>query len=143
MFWLFVLFTRYGSGRLRPAWASTRVSAWASAWTIAGLVLALLLAQSLGQIHAVRHRSVVASQATQTATSVAAVDALGRLFSAHSNGSPDCRLYDQASADGAAALVTALVLPVHSACTAVAIFAGDALARWAAQFQARAPPLTS
>ena len=49
----------------------------------------------------------------------------------------------QASHDGLVTTVAALSLPLTTPGTGVALFAGDALARWAAQFDARGPPLTS
>jgi hypothetical protein len=64
------------------------------------------------------------------------------LFSLHEEAS-DCRLYDQASHDGGLAAVMPLVLPFVPPPFAVAIFQGDALARWAALFDARGPPLTA
>ena len=66
---------------------------------------------------------------------------LSALFALHEEAS-DCRLYDQASHDGALAAVMPLVLPVVPPPFTVAIFQGEALARWAALFDARGPPLT-
>lgn len=115
---------------------------------------ALLLAQALSLMHGVVHapqagsngkalvtmRSATAAAATQT-------DRSGRhwvddLFSSH-QGDNDCRLYDQASHDGAVPQLAALALPVVLPTSVVAIYEGEAIARWAALFDARGPPLTS
>lgn len=67
---------------------------------------------------------------------------LSALFSLHEETS-DCRLYDQASHDGGLGAVKPLTLPVVPPPFTVAIFQGAALARWAALFDARGPPLTA
>lgn len=67
---------------------------------------------------------------------------LSALFSLHEETS-DCRLYDQASHDGGLGTVKPLTLPVVPPPFTVAIFQGEALARWAALFDARGPPLTA
>ncbi|MDB5965995.1 MAG: hypothetical protein JWQ72_2495 [Polaromonas sp.] len=125
---------------------------------IVWLALALLLAQTLGMMHGVVHspqavagdRAQAASQlaqvaqvqqtATLNANAGAAGHWIGALFSSH-HGDNDCRLYDQASHGSAALHVVALPLPVVLPPFAVAIFQGEALARWAALFDARGPPL--
>ena len=66
---------------------------------------------------------------------------LTALFSLHQEAS-DCRLYDQASHDGGLVVAMQLTLPVVPPPLTVAIFQGEALARWAALFDARGPPLT-
>lgn len=66
---------------------------------------------------------------------------LSALFALHEEAS-DCRLYDQASHDGALAAVMPSALPVVPPPFSVAIFQGEALARWTALFDARGPPLT-
>ena len=63
------------------------------------------------------------------------------LFSSHQTAS-DCSLYDLASPGGALLAVAHIALPAVLPPMAVAIFAGKALARWAALFDARGPPLT-
>ena len=63
------------------------------------------------------------------------------LFSSHQTAS-DCSLYDLASPGGALLAVAHIALPAVLPPMAVAIFAGEALARWAALFDARGPPLT-
>lgn len=120
------------------------------------LVLALLLSQMLGLMHGTLHGSGVhaVNKATlSVVTGSARVDAhsalhaedkglLASLFSSHISEA-DCRLYDQASHGSAALHVASLALPVVLPSLAVAIFEGEALARWAALFDARGPPLTS
>ena len=116
------------------------------------ILLALLLAavlvmtQTLGVVHAITHGSSGSSLQSHDHdhAGVGASDqshVLTALFSSHQEAS-DCRLYDQASHD--AALVTAMpsALPVVAPPLTVSIFQGEALARWAALFDARGPPLT-
>ncbi|MEO6016933.1 MAG: hypothetical protein ABIP46_06730 [Polaromonas sp.] len=61
------------------------------------------------------------------------------LFASHEADS-DCRLFDQASHGSAAPALAALSLPVMLPSHVVDIPRGEALARWAALFDARAPP---
>ena len=113
------------------------------------LAAALLLAQTLGMLHGVVHNSVSEpahlhsyTHADNHADGAAHEDSvLASIFSGH-DGEKDCRLYDQASHGGMLSLVVALVLPVVLPPFGVAIFEGEALARWAALFDARGPPLT-
>lgn len=116
------------------------VSAWAR---VMGLALALLLPQILGLLHGVTHERAHPVTHVHAGHSQVRALSLVSLFAFHDDGSPDCRLYDQASHDGLATTVAALCLPLHTPSTGVALFAGDALARWVAQFDARGPPLTS
>lgn len=116
------------------------------------LGLLLLLFQTLGLVHSISHGS---GSAPTTATGYAALwqspiqnslpaaeqGALSFLFPSHSS-SADCRLYDQASHGSAALQVICLVPPVVLPSAAVISFQGGALARWAALFDARGPPLT-
>ncbi len=123
---------------------SSRSSALLTTWLLA---LTLLLLQTFGFVHGVLHRSGpgVASRLMVKASAPHAIGAaksrLELLFSSHTSDS-DCRLYDQASHGGAAANVASLVLPVVLPPLAVAIFQSEALARWAALFDARGPPST-
>lgn len=135
--------------------ASPRPSTRTIVWL---LTLALLFAQMLGLMHGTLHGpgvntgaqavSHVALQGSAHAVAniqtvpQAAKGWLASLFSSH-NSSADCRLYDQASHGSAALHVVSLALPVVLPPFAVAIFQGEALARWAALFDARGPPLTS
>ena len=64
---------------------------------------------------------------------------LASLFSSH-DGDSDCRLFDQASHGQAAPLVPMLSLPLVLSSLAIDISRGEALARWAALFDARGPP---
>jgi hypothetical protein len=119
------------------------------------LLLSLLLSQSLGQLHAVKHAgkhggpaAVAHASGKHVAHSAHSAHhehhdhgALEGLFSSHGSDS-DCRLYDQLSDGQAVPLVVVAALPVVLPSLLVAIFAGDALARWAALFDARGPPLT-
>lgn len=66
---------------------------------------------------------------------------LASLFSSH-DGEPDCRLFDQASSDHAAIVLPLLSLPQVLCTVAFDISRGEALARWAALFDARGPPLS-
>ena len=122
------------------------------AWFV---VLALLLAQTLGLMHGTVHGPAngTALREARLVVKIKLLDSqlaaskqqtnpqLGALFSSHTNAS-DCLLYDQASHGGAALHVMVLTLPVLLPSFAVAIFAGEALARWAALFDARGPPGT-
>ena len=104
--------------------------------------LAMLLSQSLGQLHAIKHGG---RSGTQSAVAVHDVQHahgfLEQLFSSHSNAN-DCKLYDQLSDSHAMPAVALMALPVVLPSLLVAIFEGEALARWAALFDARGPPLT-
>ena len=125
------------------------------------LIISLLLAPALGLMHSTVHVSATGFSAPSAhlaaqpgRAAVAAQAALSRslssshqagwtaaLFSRHASDA-DCRLYDQASHGSAALQVIALILPMALPSFAVAIFQGEALARWAALFDARGPPLT-
>ncbi len=122
------------------------------------LACALLLSQTLGFMHGVVHGPIRGSYTTATAAGSIVQIALPALQSASEAGEPsgnwvdnlfsshhgdnDCRLFDQASHGSAAPQLAALALPVLLPPIAVAIFQGEALARWAALFDARGPPLT-
>ena len=122
------------------------------------LMVALVLTQLLGLMHAVVHGGTNGpAQAVLQARIASAAPAkmlhssnlghssaqgwLAALFSKHQSHA-DCRLYDQAGHGNATLHVFALVLPVLLPSFAVALFQGPALARWAALFDARGPPLT-
>lgn len=135
-----------------------RASAGSVAWV---LVFALLLAQMLGLMHGVVHGSQmqalgsVGSGSGQGHHDVHDHDHdhdhgsyaghgngwLESLFSSHDANS-DCRLFDQASHGNAAPALPALSLPILLSSFVVDIPQGEALARWAALFDARGPPLT-
>jgi hypothetical protein len=66
---------------------------------------------------------------------------LASLFSSH-DGDSDCRLFDQASHGQTAPAFALLSLPLVLSSVAFDISRGEALARWAALFDARGPPST-
>jgi hypothetical protein len=110
-------------------------------WAL-GMLVALLLSQSLGQWHAVKHPGLNGTnEAARVHVSHGHAGFIDQLFSSHSSDA-DCRLYDQLGDGHAMPGVAAVVLPVVMPSLLVAIFAGQALARWAALFDARGPPLT-
>ncbi len=114
------------------------------------LTLALLFAQTLGLMHGTMHGQGSSAGAVSAAgiakagaghRDVAGHGLVASLFASHASDA-DCRLYDQASHGSAALHVASLALPVLLPSLAVAIFEGEALARWAALFDARGPPLS-
>ena len=117
-----------------------------------GLLLAavLVMTQTLGLVHAITHGSSGSSLYFEDEFhdhdhDVAKAPGVNHffvsLFSLHHDVS-DCRLFDQASHDGGLAMAVKSALPVVLPPLTVAIFQGEALARWAALFDARGPPLT-
>jgi hypothetical protein len=129
-------------------------------WLLA-LAVVLLLAQLLGLMHGVVHgpqahlhshvhHELASAHASHDHShdhdySIAAHDEqdgwLASLFSSH-DGDSDCRLFDQASHGHAAPVLPILSLPLVLCTLAFDISRGEALARWAALFDARGPPLT-
>ena len=132
------------------------------------MVFGLVMTQTLGMVHAITHGSSGLSLQSQDdvdaqaeldveldveleaeAEAEVAANAepsganhfLVSIFSWHQDVS-DCRLYDQASHDGGLVLASPSALPSVPPRLTVAIFHGEALARWAALFDARGPPLT-
>ncbi|MDI1272408.1 hypothetical protein [Polaromonas sp.] len=127
-----------------------RRMAWRAAWVY--LALVLLLAPVLGLMHGVVHRAGGHPQAAQTQTQTQAVQAgdhafghghgwLDDLFSAHINDS-DCRVFDQLCHSQAPPALALLVLPLALLPFVFHFLEGEVLARWAALFEARGPPLT-
>ena len=123
--------------------------AWLMSWLLAA---ALLLVQTMGLMHGVllgpksadSDRAQVSMQRAQQPVADgygAAGQWVNALFSSH-RGDNDCRLFVQASHGSLAPKLTALAPPVVLPSFAVAIFQCEALARWAALFDARGPPLT-
>ena len=119
-----------------------------------GLLLAavLVMTQTLGLVHAITHGSSGSSlyfddefhdhdHDHDVAKAPGVNHFFVSLFSLHSDVS-DCRLFDQASHDGGLAMTFKSTLPGVPPPLTVAIFQGEALARWAALFDARGPPLT-
>jgi len=122
------------------------------------LAAALLLAQLLGLTHGVVHGPQAHLHAHQHAHHGSHHSAhsehpalahaeeaeeeggwLASLFDSH-DGDSDCRLFDQASHGHAAPLFPMLSLPLVLSGVAFDISRGEALARWAALFDARGPP---
>lgn len=136
--------------------ASSKRRAFAGIWLLAG---ALLLAQLLGLMHGVAHgpqahlhahvhHELASAHASHDHDdhdhSAIAQDEHGSgwlesLFSSH-EGDSDCRLFDQASHGQAAPTFPVLSLPMVLSSVAFDISRGEALARWAALFDARGPP---
>ena len=106
------------------------------------MVFALLAAQMLGLIHGVAHSPVQAPAHLAHAGqdhhghSHGLIDTL---FAGHA-GDADCRLYDQLSHSDTVADVPTVILPLLLPATLFAYFQGEAVARHAALFEARAPP---
>jgi hypothetical protein len=121
------------------------------------LALALLLAPLLGLVHGVVHGPLGLHGGSSVASVVAHADSphaahhdhvhgdhghgwLETLFSAHGDAS-DCRVYDQLSHGDGVLVVPMLALPMALSSFVFHLVEGDVLARWAALFEARAPPL--
>jgi len=127
-------------------------SAGALVWLLAA---SLLFAQLLGLMHGVvhgpqahihSHSYVHQDGHHQEHAALAHVEEEGEgggwlasLFSSH-DGDSDCRLFDQASHGQAAPTLPMLSLPLVLSSLAFDISRGEALARWAALFDARGPP---
>lgn len=118
--------------------------------TLLALLLAavLVMTQTLGVVHAIKHGASGSSLHSQNdahehgdAEAPSANHFLASIFSLHQDMS-DCRLFDQASHGGGLAMAIQSALPGVPPPLTVAIFQGEALARWAALFDARGPPLT-
>ena len=128
------------------------------------LAVVLVLTQTLGLIHGVTHAEVFAAAAghshavadqdhhadhdrddhQHTDHDLKAAPASGlvaAVFASHEQDS-DCRLFDQCSQGAGVANVLRQSLPVVTPPFEVAVFQGNALARWAALFDARGPPST-
>jgi ABC-type nickel/cobalt efflux system permease component RcnA len=135
--------------------ASSKRRGFALVWLLA---TALLLAQLLGLMHGVVHGPQAHLHLRDAAHlaqvhhdddhdhSAIAQDEqeggwLASLFSSH-GGDSDCRLFDQAAHGHAAPVLPMLSLPLVLCTVAFDISRGEALARWAALFDARGPPLT-
>ena len=126
------------------------------AWCLAAV---LVLTQTLGLIHGMTHGKTMAEATRHIHVHVhaspdegdqhqhhdlAATPASGfmaSVFALHERAS-DCRLFDQCSHGAGAASVVLQLLPGVMPPSLVAIFQGNALARWAALFDARGPPRT-
>jgi hypothetical protein len=123
------------------------------------LGLAVLIAQALGLMHGVLHRADMPSTThlqspasapadrsnqlwrfTETEGASDVHDWIRALFSSHEDSS-DCRLYDQASHGNVALTSVPAWLPSVMISSIIDLSRSDALARWAALFEARGPPL--
>ena len=116
------------------------------------LAAVLVMTQTLGLVHAITHGSSGSSLYSQDefddhdhdrseTDSLSVNHLLASLFSLHHDVS-DCRLFDQASHDGGLAMAIRSTLSGAPPPLTVAIFQGEAIARWASLFDARGPPLT-
>lgn len=115
-------------------------------WT-AFLLFALLFAQTWGLIHHVTHaRGLTASAAALHGEGERVGEAHGapgwaQKFSAHADDG-GCVLYDQLS-HGDSVVFAPLYLPAMAPSAGLlAVLLGEFVARWAALFQARGPPLS-
>jgi hypothetical protein len=123
-----------------------RRMAWRAVWGY--LALALLLAPLLGLMHGVVHGAGGSLHAAQAPVHAAGdhehadtQDWLADLFSVHADDS-DCRVYDQLCQSGAVSAPPAVVLPLVLSSFVFHFLEGEVLARRAALFEARGPPLT-
>ena len=140
---------------------------WLTLFLLPLLVLSLLLAQALGAMHGVVHAPQAATHLVAASLPDAAHhhgnghrnahDAadesralhpehgtgwLEDLFSLHDDGDAGCRLFDQASHTDTAPFASAALLPLAPAAGLLATPAGEVIARRAALFDARGPPLS-
>ncbi|MES2956098.1 MAG: hypothetical protein V4711_11640 [Pseudomonadota bacterium] len=123
-----------------------RRMAWRAVWGY--LALALLLAPMLGLMHGVVHGAGGSLHAAQAHVHAAGdhdhADGQGwlaDLFSVHADDS-DCRVYDQLCHSDGVSAPPAVVLPVVLSSFVFHFLEGEVLARRAALFEARGPPLT-
>lgn len=110
------------------------------------LALVLLLAPMLGLMHGLIHGAVDSHHAApahlaQADGSGHAHGWLADLFSAHADDS-DCRVYDQLCHGDAVPALPLMALPWVLTAFVFLFLQGEALARRAALFEARGPPLT-
>lgn len=112
---------------------------------LAGVLLfALVAAQTLGLMHRVVHGPEFGHEADIASVHVHDEDQQGhgwteRLFGGH-DGESACRLFDPLSHDGCLPSVPAVAMPVAAPLFFLQWFQGEAVARWAALFDARGPP---
>jgi hypothetical protein len=128
--------------------ALIRRMVWRAGWGY--LALVLLLAPMLGLMHGVVHGGAGSLQAAQAHAHEAHGHAhehagehgwLADVFSVHADAA-DCRVYDQLCHSDGMAAPPVLVLPIVLSSFVFHFFEGDVLARRAALFEARGPPLT-
>jgi len=109
------------------------------------VVLALLTAQALGLVHRVMHgwqpAAVLATAAHDEATAGEHDHDRWAASLAHGHADdPICQVFDQVTQGGALFALPAVVLPAVAPLLFLNWFQGEALARWAALFEARGPP---
>ncbi|MDB5749810.1 MAG: hypothetical protein JWP65_231 [Ramlibacter sp.] len=103
------------------------------------LALALVLAQALGLMHRITHFAPPGTGSAQI-TQPAEGNWVGFLFAGHA-GESDCRLFDPLNHEGAPT-VAVQVLPLVLSSFLLACIQGDFVARRAALFDARGPPVS-
>jgi hypothetical protein len=101
------------------------------------LLFALVAAQTLGLLHRAAHSPL--SFASAHAETPRLVGWVQDLFSAH-DGDTSCPLFDQLSASGMVPSLAAACLPAVLPNYLLLGYLAQALARWAALFDARGPP---
>ncbi|MGE0498037.1 MAG: hypothetical protein AB7I35_10240 [Ramlibacter sp.] len=99
-----------------------------SLWLV---MVALVAAQTLGLLHSLVH--------PPAATGGHLHGWVEKFFADHADDA-DCRLYDQLSHSDGAPGVPLLALPALPPAFIFQFFQGEAVARWAALFDARGPP---
>ncbi|MDP1742748.1 hypothetical protein [Polaromonas sp.] len=114
------------------------------AW--AYLALVFLLAPMLGLMHGLTHgpgdsRHAAPAHLVEADESSHAHGWLADLFSAHADES-DCRVYDQLCHGDAVPALPLMALPLVLTAFVFLFLQGETLARRAALFEARGPPLT-
>jgi hypothetical protein len=106
------------------------------------LLVALVAAQTLGLVHRVAHGGHAAPAPGLSVQDTNPGEAGGRwlvnLFGDHDDNS--CRVFDQLGQGGFLPALPAVPLPVILPSFILPWFQGEALARWAALFDARGPP---
>ena len=110
------------------------------------LALVLLLAPMLGLMHGLTHgapdaRHAVPAHSDHADDSGHEHGGLADLFSAHADAT-DCRVYDQLCHADALSVPPLAALPMVLSAFIFLFLQGEALARQAALFEARGPPLT-
>lgn len=111
------------------------------------LAFALVGAQSLGLMHRIVHGPQVeighawAEEHADDGDCAHAHGWLAALFSGHAEGDEGCRLLDALGHDGVP-LAEAAAAPIFAATAILKVLHGDFVARWAALFDARGPPLS-